>query len=546
MDQLLSDIRHAVRHLRRAPIFALVAGASLAIGVGVNAGLFSAVYAVLIRPVPGVDRPDRVVEVGRSYQGRGFDTFAYPDFLDLRSEVTAFQTAAAYTFDIFAFSQEGEGRRITGMSVTPEYFEVMGVNPERGRFFTPDEDAPDSQPTVAVVSHDFWQNRLGGDPDILGRTIRLNRIAFQVVGVAPADFRGQMTGFHPEVYVPLRARPALLNRTDDDFGNRGASWHMMVARLAPGATVDDADTQVKAVYARLAQTYPETNRNRSGSVVSLGLVPGPGRKPVKTFLAVLMGLAGLILMVTCANVAGMFVARASHREKEIAVRLALGAGRRTLVRQLLVETLVIFAVGGAVGTALGVWLMQIVPVDRLPLPISITIDLSPRLPVLAFALAITLGTGVVFGLLPALQATRLDLTGSLRDDGTNRGIGAGFMRRFFVAGQVGMSLILLASAGFFVRALQRVGDVETGFSPRGAYVTGIDLDMEGYRGEEAAALQQRVLERVRALPGVEGAAMSADLPLDMGSMGTGVLPEGLQLHHAVVFLNARDPRASGA
>lgn len=525
MYHILSDVRYALRQIRRAPLFAVVAGASLAIGVGVNAGLFSAVDALLLRPVPGVRAPDRVVEVGRSTQGHGFDTFAYPNFLDLRSQVRAFQSAAAYTLDVFAFSDGGEGRRITGMSVSPDYFPVMGVVPARGRFFTSGEDVPGSSPTVAVVSHDFWMNRLGGDPHIVGRTIRINRIAFQVVGVTPEDFHGQMTGFRPDVYVPLRARPALANRPGDDFTNRGASWHMMVARLRPGATVAEADAQVKAVYARLAQAYPKVNRNRSGTVVPLGLVPGPGRGPVKAFLAVLMGLAALILLVTCANVAGMFVARSSHREKEIAVRLALGAGRRRLVGQLLVEALVVFVLGGVVGASVGVWVMQALPVDRLPVPIPLSVDLSPDPKVLAFALVITLGTGLLFGLLPALQATKLDLTASLRDDGSAHGGRAGFMRRFFVAGQVGMSLVLLASAGFFLRALQRAGQAETGFDARGGYTTSIDLDMEGYDERDGAALQARLLDRVRALPGVRSAALSSDLPLDMSSRGTGVVPE---------------------
>lgn len=526
MDHFLSDIRHAFRQIRRAPLFAIVAGASLAIGVGVNAGLFSAVDALLLRPVPGVDRPDRVVEVGRTTQGHGFDTFAYPNFLDLRGEVSAFQTAAAFTFDMFAFSDGGEGSRITGMSVTSEYFPVMGVTPERGRFFTPEEDVPGGIPTVVVLSHDFWMNRLGGDAAVVGRTIRINRIAFQVVGVTPADFHGHMTGFRPDVYVPLRARPALLNRGVEDYDNRRSSWHMMVARLTPDATVKEADTQVKAVYGRLQQAYPVANRYRSGSVVPLGLVPGAGRGPVKAFLGVLMGLGGLILLVTCANVAGMFVARASHREKEIAVRLALGAGRGRLVRQLLVESLVVFLLGGVVGTGVGVWVMQGLPINRLPVPIPLFVDLSPDPKVLAFSLLVTLATGLLFGLLPAMQATRLDLTGSLRDDGSNQGGRAGFMRRFFVAGQVGLSLVLLASAGFFLRALQRAGQTETGFDPRGAYVTSIDLDMEGYDAQQGAALQRRLLDRLRTLPGVEQAALSADLPLDMGSMGRGVIPEG--------------------
>jgi predicted permease len=524
MDTLLSDVRHALRQVRRGPVFALVAALSLAIGVGANTAIFSAVSALLLRPVPGVSKPQRVVEIGRSTGGRGFDTFAYPDYENVRDGVSAFQVAAAYEFEEFSLSRGGEGERITGMAVSPSYFDVMGVQPAAGRFFVQDEDAAGSLPAVAIVDHRFWRERLGGDPDVVGSTARINRVPFTVVGVTPPDFHGHTIGFQPDVYVPLRAIP-LVREGRDDFDRRGANWHMAVARLAPGATVEEADAQVKGVYARLAEAYPESNRDRSGSVVSLGLVPGAGRAGVSAFLFVLLGMVGLILVVTCANVAGMFIARATTREKEIAVRLALGSGRGRLVRQLVVESLVIFTLGGTVGGALGAWLLGMVPVERLPVPIPIHVDLSPDVRVLFFGLGATLVTGLVFGLLPALQATRLDLVSSLKDDGRGRS-GAGRLRRVFVAGQVGFSLVLLMAGGLFLRSLQRAATVETGFDPTDAYLAEVDLSLEGYEEDEGRVFQQALLERLRALPGVEHAALSIDLPLDLGSHGTSVFPEG--------------------
>lgn len=524
MDTLISDVRHALRQVRRRPVFALVAAVSLAIGVGANTAIFSAVSALLLRPVPGVSQPDRVVEIGRSVGGRGFDTFSYPDFEDLRDDVSAFTFAAAYAFDEFSMSRGGEGERVTGMDVSPAYFDVMGVRPALGRFFTPDEDAPGSHPAVAVVDYRFWQQRLGGDPDILGSTVRINRVPFTVVGVTPSDFHGHTIGFQPDVYLPIRAVP-LVKEGRDDFQNRRASWHMAVARLAPDAAVEEADAQVKGVYARLAEAYPESNRDRSGSVVSLGLVPGAGRAGVSAFLFVLLGMVGLILVVTCANVAGMFIARATTREKEIAVRLALGSGRGRLVRQLVVESLVIFAIGGTVGGALGAWLLGVLPVERLPVPIPIHVDLSPDVRVLFFGLGVTLITGLVFGLVPALQATRMDLVSSLKDDGSRRS-GAGRLRRIFVTGQVGFSLVLLVAGGLFLRSLQRAATVETGFDPTDAYLVEVDLALEGYQPDEGRVFQQGLLDRLRALPGVRQAALSIDLPLDLGSHGTSVFPEG--------------------
>jgi predicted permease len=524
VDALLQDLRQALRQVRLRPVFALVAALSLAIGVGANTAIFSAVSALLLRPVPGVAAPDRVVEVGRSTGGRGFDTFAYPDYEDLSAQVSAFQVSAAYEFGEFAMSRGGEGERITGMGVSPAYFDVMGVRASMGRFFTSEEDAPGAAPAVAVVDHRFWTEVLGGDPGVLGATIRVNRVPFTVVGVAPPDFHGHTVGFQPDVYLPIRAMP-LVQDGRDEFANRRASWHMMVARLAPGSDLEDADAQVKGVYARLAEAYPESNRDRSGSVVPLGLVPGAGRAGVAAFLFVLLGMVGLVLVVTCANVAGMFIARAASREKEIAVRLALGSGRRRLVRQLLVESLVIFVLGGAVGGVVGAWLLGLVPIGRLPVSIPIRVDLAPDLRVLFFGLGLTLVTGLLFGLLPALQATRVDLTNSLRADGSGRA-GAGRLRRVFVTGQVGFSLVLLMAGGLFLRSLQRAAAVDTGFDPSDGYLAEIDLGLEGYDRDRGLVFQRELLARLRALPGVRDAALSIDLPLDLGSHGTSAYAEG--------------------
>ena len=524
MDPLLGDLRYALRQMRRRPAFTVIAALSLAIGVGANTAIFSAINALLLRPVPGVADPERVVEVGRSNQGRGFDTFAYPDYEDLRGEVTAFDRTAAFTLNMLSFSRGEEGERVTASHVSPAYFDVMGLSPALGRFFTPDEDLPGSVPRVAVLSHRFWTDRLGADPDVLGSTVRLNREAFEVVGVLPEAFRGHVVAFSPDVYLPFRA--ISLTGGNENFTSRGSSWHQMVARLRPGATPAEADVQVKAVYARLAEAYPETNRHRSGSVLPLGLVPGGGRGPVRAFLGALMGLVALILLVTCTNVAGMFLARASGREREIAVRLALGSGRGRLVRQLLVEALVVFALGGAAGALLGATALGLVPLESLPLPITVRIDFAADPLVLAFALSATLGTGVLFGLLPALGATRLELVASLKDDGSARRARSSFLRRSFVAGQVGFSLVLLVGAGLFVRALQRAASVETGFDASGAYMTDVALDMEGYDEETGLAFQERLVERVAAFASVEHAALAVDLPLDLGSHGTAAYPEG--------------------
>lgn len=526
LDTWLQDLRYALRQTIRRPIFTIVAALSIALGVGANTAIFNAVNVLLLRPVPGIVGLDRVVEVGRTTDGRGFDTFAYPDYEDWKASVDAFEAVAAFRNGEFSFSASGEGERIAGMHVSPAYFDVLGLIPAMGRYFTVEEDAPGSVPRVVVLSHAFWQNRLGADPAILGRTIRLNRQTFTVVGVTSEAFRGHELGINPSVLLPMRTYP-LMNDGQDFFDNRGANWHRAIARLRPGVTVEQAETQLEAVYARLAEEYPTTNARRGGRVEHLTGVTAGARGGVIGFLALLTALVGLILVVTCMNVAGMFLVKASSREKEIAVRLAMGAGRGRLVRQLLIEALAVFSAGGLVGCAIGAWLISAVPIDTLPLPIDVDIDLSPDPVVLVVGIGMTMLTGLIFGLVPALRATRIGVAPSLKEEGARRGGYAVRLQRLFVASQVGGSLVLLVAAGLLLRSLQEASEVETGFDPRGAYVTQLDLSLEGYAdAEEGHRLQARLIERLGQLPGVTNVSLSDDLPLDMSRNGGSAYPEG--------------------
>jgi predicted permease len=523
MDRLVQDVRYAVRQIRRQPGFAVVATLSLALGVGANAAVFNAARMLVLRPVPGVAEPERVVELAPD-EG-GFSSLAYPDFVDLRGRIPALEAMAAYAMGEFSFSAVEGAERIIGLHVTPEYFTVMGVEPHRGRLLLPEDDRDGGATQVAVLSHRFWETRLGASPAVVGSTVRVNRVPFQVIGIAPPDFRGHTVVFQPDVYLPFHTAP-LLGTTDAEvFDSRRSSWHQAVALLAPGASVQQADAQVKSAYAALAQVHPETNAGRGGIVVALGLVPGDARAAVGAFVAVLEGMVLLVLLVTCANVAGMFVSRHTAREREMAVRLSLGAARPRLVRQLVTEAMIVFLLGGALGTLTGLWLLSLAPVDLIPVPFPIRLDLSPDPGALAAALALTLGTGVAFGLLPALGATRLDLTSALRNGATRRA-GLGWLRRSFVAGQVAFSLVLLVSAGLLLRALDRAAEIRTGFDPSLVLRTGVNLELEGYTETEGLAFQERLVERLRRIPGVTSAALADDLPLDLSRQGTLIVPEG--------------------
>lgn len=519
------DVRYASRQLVRQPLFTLVAAGSLAIGIGANTAVFSVGNALLFRPLPGITNYARVVDLGRTSSGRGFDTFSYPDFVDIRAEVPALADAAGYQFSNVSVSRGGEGIRALGFHVSASYFTLLGAEPGVGRYFLPGEDVGVEQHPVAILSHHFWSERLGSDPDALGSTIRVNRIPYTVVGITNEAFRGHMVGFVPDLYMPMMQLPAM-NGGQNDFEARNASWLLAVGLLADGATVDQLNGQLDALAERLSAAYPDTNRTRGFRAMSIGPIPGAGRAGVRLFIGALLGMVLLILLVTCTNLAGMFLARAISREREFAVRISLGAGRGTLIRLLGIETLLLFFLGGGAGVAFGIWTVGLIRPEVLPSPIPLRFAISPDTTVLGFSVALTLLTGLVFGLLPAARATRLELASSMKDGGTAGRPRSGRLRRAFAGTQVGLSLILLAAASLFVRSLQGAASVDTGFDPDGAHVTLLDLSLEGYDEDSGLRFQDDLLESLRALPWVEDAAASSDLPLDLGRHGTSVRPQG--------------------
>ncbi len=525
MGRWIDDGRYALRQMLAQPLFVLVAAGSLAIGIGANTAVFSVANAALVRPLPGIVEHERVVEMGRTRRGDGFDTFAWPDLVDIEHEVPALDHVAAYSFAFFSVSDEGEGVRAVGFHVTPSYFDVMGTTPAHGRLLVDSEREGFGAHDVVVVSHAFWQQKLGADPGVVGSIMRLNRQPYTIVGVTRPDFRGHVIGITPDVYVPLTQVPSF-GGSREDFDNRGSSWLMAVGRLGGAATLDELNGQLALLGDRLAQAHPATNEHRSFRAMALGPVPGGGRDGVRLFALALLGMVALILLVTCTNVAGMFLARAISREREVAVRLALGSSRAALVRLLTVETLLVFVLGGGAGVALGVWAVSRIRPEALPTPFPVQLSLAPDLRVLGLAVLLTLVTGVVFGLLPAARATRVELARSLRDEGRGGGRRSSKLRLVFAGAQVGLSLVLLVTAALFVRSLQRAAAIETGFDPRGAWVTLIDLEIEGYDVASGREFQRELLRSLGGHGWVTSASLSSDLPLDLASSGTLITPEG--------------------
>ncbi|MGD2123803.1 MAG: ABC transporter permease, partial [Gemmatimonadota bacterium] len=525
VDSILQDLRFAVRSLRKRPLFLLIPVISLAIGIGANTTIFSIVNRFLLRSAEGVPNASRVVELGRGRDGAGFDSFSYPDFLDLRQQAEPLEALAGMEARILTLSRGDAGERALGMLVSANFFDVLGVKAASGRTFSPEEDEGVDEHPVVVLSHQFWKNRWGGDPDILGSTVYVSRKPYTVVGVLPEEFRGHMAVANPDAYVPMMQHPSL-NEGRSQFERRGSSWFQVLGLLKERATVREADAAVLTVMERLQEEYPETNAHRTAAVRPYGALPSAIRGPAGMFLAVLAAFVGLILLITCANVAGMFLARALSRRKEIAIRLSLGSDRGRLIRHLLAESLLVFFLGGIGGMVLAGWSLSWLTSLDLPAPIPLALRLDPDMRVFLFSGLVTLLTGLLFGLLPARQALKLDLLGSLKDEGGRSGSSESRLRKGFVAAQVAASLVLLVAAGLLLRTLQHAGSIETGFQAEGAYVTFVDLTAEGYEAEDGAVFQEEILHHFSSLPWVESVALSVDLPLDLSSRRTIVEPEG--------------------
>ena len=528
MDDLLKDLQFGVRMLWRRPAFTAVAVLSLGLGIGINTSIFSVVNAVLLAPIP-VHEPERLVEI---YTSQAPDlpylTTSYPDFLDLRASVDALQGLTAHSM-VRGLYRHGEDRAelVMGEVVSDNYFAVLGVRPMLGRVFEPEENRTELTHPVAVVSHGFWRRRLAGNPGVLGQRIELSGVAYTVVGVAPAEFTGTIPGLVPEFWAPLMMVEKLnvsgIQSQAPSPGStrleqRGTRWLFVKGRLAPGRTVAEARVQVETATARLAHEYPTVNKDLKASLLSAASVrlhPMVDRM-LAPAAALLMSLVGLVLLIACANVANMLLARASGRRREIAVRLAIGAARSRIVRQLLAESLALAVLGGAGGLVIAFWATRLLAAFQPALPIPLAFHFGLDVRVLLFAMLVSVATTLLFGLVPALQASRPDLVPALRGEASTRGGRRAFaLRDVLVTGQLALSLVLLVAGALVLRGLHRANQIRPGFDPDRLAVLEFNLKMNGYSNEQATALQQRVTERLRALPGVEKVSLVSRPPLGL-------------------------------
>ena len=511
----MNDFKFAIRQLLKSPGFTAVAVLTLALGIGANTIVFSWIRAVLFDAVPGARGADRLVVIcPRHASGRIDDTMSLLDNRDLAVETNVFAGVAGSAYDAASLRVGGTVDWVWQESTTANFFDLLGVEPALGRFFLPTEDTHPGGDNVTVLSYGLWQRRFGGDRKILGRVIEISNRPFTVVGVAPANFGGGMGGLHFELWIPVSMTLEFTN-TAEAFTHRNWRFLHTYARLRPEVSEAQAQAAASAVMQRLAGEYADTNRDTGVAVLPVWKSPWGGQAVFLPLLRSLAVVAVLLLLLVVANVANLLLARATVRQQELAVRLALGAGRVRLVRQLLVESLLLAGLGGVAGCLFASWgvglIFKLMPATYLPIGYNVQINGL----VLLFCAFITLATGILFGLAPAWQATKANLHNTLKQSGRTSAParGANWLRSALVVSEVALALVLLAGMALCARSLEQAGKMDIGLDPRNIWVAGFRLPPVGYDQDRIHSIYRQLRSDLAGLPGVESVALADWLPL---------------------------------
>jgi predicted permease len=538
MSTLWKDLRYGARMLWRQPGFTLIVVLTLCLGIGANGIIFSLVNTLLLRPLPAEDPAELVAVYTSDFSSGDLGASSYPDYLDFRNRNRVFSGLVAYQPpQPLSLNVDGANERVFGEIVSGNYFSVLGLKPSLGRGFLPEEDQTPGARAVAVISHKLWQTRFGGDPATVGRSVRINGHPFTIVGVAPEKYAGLLRGFAVDWWIPAM----MMGQAAPGSDNLTSRWNrscLVMGRLKPGVTLQQARADFNSIAAQLYREWPREWENIRRQARRISLTPESearvfpdARTPLVIFMALLMTVVGLVLLIACANIANMLLARATARRKEIAIRLALGAGRGRLIRQLLTESILLALLGGAAGLLLAGMGSDLLMAFRPPVPIPIELDLQNDWRVFGFMFGLSLLTGIASGLMPALAASRPDLVGSLKDDagaaiaGNARGWG-GRLRGSLVIAQVALSLLLLICAGLFLRSLRNASSIDPGFDADNLLALSMDLRLQGYDESKGRDFIDQLLDRVRALPGVVSASLTDQLPLGLDGARRGITIEG--------------------
>lgn len=509
----MSDLRYALRQLAKAPGFTAVAVLSLALGIGAATTVFCWIQGILLNPLPGVHRSEEMVVLTTSHGSQMWDTCSLPDLGDLaeRNEVFAGIIASQVTPACLTVGEQSTW--IYGQIATANFFGVLGVQPLLGRTFLPNEDQKPGGDAVLVISETFWRRQFNADPAIVGQSVELNRHAFTIVGVVPAAFHGTMSGLACDFWAPVS-----MHREVANFGsltNRSDRWLHTQARLQPGVTLAHAQTVSDTVAARLDNAYPDTNRQIRFNVLSFLDAPYGVQPLMGPVLAILLAVSLGVLLIVAANLANLLLARATGRQKEIAIRLAMGASRRRLVRQLLTESLILAALGGLLGVLVAHWAVDLLTLWMPPTPLPIGIETRIDATTLLFTFVGTAATGVLFGLVPALRASRPDLNSALKEGGRTSGAATPHqrLRSLLVVAEIALSVMLLIGAGLCIKSAQRAYHANLGFDPDRVLLAGLRIGMNGYDESTGKLFYRQLVQRLSAVPGVESAALSSWFPL---------------------------------
>ncbi len=505
------DVRYAARVLTKSPAFTATAVLTLALAIGANTAIFGVVNALMLKPPPVRD-PDGLVWLFTGSRLAPYLPTSYRDYLYYRDESDAFESLTASSYTPLNLSRAGESKRVTGAFVAGNYFSTLGVGAALGRTILPEDEAPDAGP-VAVIGYDMWRRDFGAEPGVVGSAITLNGRPVTLVGVAEKGFAGTSIGLSYEVWTQA-ATSEQIGRGGGLLEGRGVGPFEIVGRLAPGASVERASASTSTLAGQLAAAYPETNRELTATLHPVSKGVPQFRDTLLAVSTLMMSAVGMVLLIACANIANLLLARATGRRKEIAVRLALGATRLRVIRQLVVESLLVALAGGVGGILLAVGIVRAIAATVPDIPIRLALDLSLDVRVVAFTWGMALAAGVAFGVVPALQASKPDLVRALKDDTHGGAVGRWFgARNLLVVGQVAVSLLLLVGAGLFARSLYATQTVDPGFDPRNMLAASVDVGLQGYSRERGEAFYRQLVERVEALPGVRSATLTSYVPL---------------------------------
>jgi predicted permease len=522
IEQSLQDVRYAFRLMRRNASFTFVAALSLALGIGVNALLFSIVNALLLKPLP-IANPEQVVFL----EPGGAFSMSFPAYLDYRDRSPMFDELAGYRIAPMDLEAGGGAVRAWGYLVTGNYFDLLGLRPGLGRFLDRRDDGPSGTP-VAVLSYDCWRSRFGQNPGVIGSTIRLNRQPFTVIGVAAEGFRGTELFYRPEIWVPMALQPRI-EVGNPWLANRFTQNTWVIGRLKSGVAPSEAAANLTSIAAQLAREYPASDRAVTFTVSPPGLVGSGLRTPVAAFALSVMALAAVVLLIACVNLAAALAARGNDRQRELAIRLSMGASRGRIVRQISIETIALACLGGGGGWGLATVGARALSALRVPVELPVQFDVHADIAVLGFAFAVSLAAALLFGVAPALHASRVDPNAALKGQRQRpiepRGRVWLAGRDLLIVAQVSLCFVLLAACLVSLRGLHGALTMQLGMETRGVGLAGFELGLAGYDRAQREAFQRRALDEVRRLPGIVAAAYGNSLPLNIDRSTTTVFPE---------------------